>query len=98
MNGQGFLAQSGLHNAVHAVQSNIVNTCNWSLTDEEYAAITGIKHQLRLLDGCPWLHEVGPYRYLQLLAAPPSNTSCQLKWLFLFVKMLQIGDGEFFQP
>lgn len=53
---------------VGVVQSNIVNTCNWSLTDEEFAAITNIKHQLRLLDGCPWLHEVGPYRYLQLLA------------------------------
>lgn len=45
------------------LQSNIDNTTNWALSDEEYKAITGIKHQLRLLDGCPWLHEVGPYRY-----------------------------------
>ena len=53
--------------AVGVVQSNIVNTCNWALTDEEFAAISGIQHQLRLLDGCPWLHEVGPYRYCCLL-------------------------------
>ena len=45
------------------LQSNIDNTTNWALSDEEYKAITTIKHQLRLLDGCPWLHEVGPYRY-----------------------------------
>jgi hypothetical protein len=45
------------------LQSNIDNTTNWALSDEEYKAITSIKHQLRLLDGCPWLHEVGPYRY-----------------------------------
>lgn len=67
---------------IGVVQSNIVNTCNWTLTDEEYAAITNIKHQLRLLDGCPWLHEVGPYRYLQLLAAEPlvfpSGSFCNL--------------------
>lgn len=44
------------------IKSNIVNTTNWALSDEEYASITGIKHQLRLLDGYPWLHEVGPYR------------------------------------
>ncbi|KAL3143958.1 hypothetical protein ABBQ32_003771 [Trebouxia sp. C0010 RCD-2024] len=49
------------------IKSNIVNTTNWALTDEEYAAITGIKHQLRLLDGCPWLHEVGPYRTFEEL-------------------------------
>lgn len=63
------------------IQSNIVNTTNWALTDEEYAAITGIKHQLRLLDGCPWLHEVGPYRYCHLLSlrrVPPASKHCFL--------------------
>ena len=49
--------------AAVVMQSNIDNTTNWALTDEEYSKITNIKHQLRLLDGCPWLHEVGPYRY-----------------------------------
>lgn len=43
------------------IRSNIDNTTNWALTDEEYKAITGIKHQLRLLDGYPWLHPDGPY-------------------------------------
>ena len=74
---------------IGVLQSNIVNTCNWSLTDEEYAAITGIKHQLRLLDGCPWLHEVGPYRYLQLLAASPSTTSCKGLFISSFAPLLQ---------
>lgn len=72
------------------VQSNIVNTTNWALTDAEYAAITGIKHQLRLLDGCPWLHEVGPYRYCHLLSlcrVPPA-----FQHLFSFANCLRRGS------
>ena len=58
---------AGQHICCSTMQSNIDNTTNWALTDEEYSAITNIKHQLRLLDGCPWLHEVGPYRYTHIL-------------------------------
>ena len=87
---------TGCHVAAGVVQSNIVNTCNWSLTEEEYAAITGIKHQLRLLDGCPWLHEVGPYRYLQPVTAPPNSTSCIQS--VCFCKMLHTGDDELCKP
>ena len=49
------------HNSL-CMQSNINNTTNWALSDEEYKAITSITHQLRLLDGYPWLHKDGPYR------------------------------------
>lgn len=59
------LCQPLLMTTVH-MQSNIDNTTNWALTDEEYKAITGIKHQLRLLDGYPWLHPDGPYRSVNL--------------------------------
>lgn len=58
--------------AVVCMQSNIDNTTNWALSDEEYKAITGIKHQLRLLDGYPWLHPDGPYRLVKSLHASTS--------------------------
>ena len=56
------------------MQSNIENTTNWALTDEEFAAISGIQHQLRLLDGYPWLHPVGPYRFCSSGMSWPSTS------------------------
>jgi diketogulonate reductase-like aldo/keto reductase len=44
------------------IKTNIRNTTNFALEDADYKKMTAIKHQLRLLDGYPWLHPVGPYR------------------------------------
>eukprot|EP00891_Asterochloris_glomerata_P002047 jgi/Astpho2/2047/Aster-00543 len=44
------------------IKSNIENTTNFALSDEDYQEISNIQHQLRLLDGYPWLHKVGPYK------------------------------------
>ncbi|DBA86335.1 hypothetical protein WJX79_004682 [Trebouxia sp. C0005] len=82
------------------IKSNIDNTTNWALSDEEYNAITGIKHQLRLLDGCPWLHEVGPYRTFAELWDDDGETERERNNLisevynFVDIPTITVGDED----
>lgn len=82
------------------IKSNIDNTTNWALTDEEYSKITNIKHQLRLLDGCPWLHEVGPYRTFAELWDDDGETERERNKLisevynFVDIPTVTVGDED----
>lgn len=82
------------------IKSNIDNTTNWALSDEEYKAITTIKHQLRLLDGCPWLHEVGPYRTFAELWDDDGETERERNNLisevynFVDIPTITVGDED----